>query len=191
MNTPILIAFGSNIEPEKNLAFGMTRLHALFGVKAISTIYRTRALRTPSTPTGLSLPDFLNGALTIQTEPDPWTLRQTLKSIEQESGRVPGQPGWAPRTLDLDIALMGGLQLNTPNLTIPDPDIPTRPFLAIPLAELAPTLIHPILKVSLNTLATRLVPDPTNMWPDPHQTALFHNLLTTLPPCDPYRISLQ
>ncbi|MBF0272611.1 MAG: 2-amino-4-hydroxy-6-hydroxymethyldihydropteridine diphosphokinase [Magnetococcales bacterium] len=177
MNTPILIAFGANIDPERNLALGVARLHAICGVSAISTVYRTKAVAGSDAPPDLHLPDFLNGALRIQGDWHPATLRARLKSIEQELGRQPRQPGWAPRPLDLDIALMGSLQLHTPELTIPDPDIPERAFLTLPLAELAPNLIHPTLRLSLRTLAQRFPPDPEAFHPDPAATARLRAII--------------
>ncbi|MBF0191578.1 MAG: 2-amino-4-hydroxy-6-hydroxymethyldihydropteridine diphosphokinase [Magnetococcales bacterium] len=177
MNTPVLIAFGANIDPERNLALGVARLHAICGVSAISTVYRTTAVAGPDAPPDLPLPDFLNGALQLQGDWDPATLRERLKSIERERGRQPRQPGWAPRPLDLDIALMGSLRLHTPTLTLPDPDIPARAFLAIPLAELAPNLIHPTLHLTLLTLAQRFPPDPAAFHPDPAVTARLRAII--------------
>lgn len=182
-HTPVLIAFGSNIEPESHLTRAVTRLHALLGIEAISTVYRTRALRMATTPDDAILPDFLNGALSLRPPLDPLELRQLLKRLEQEAGRQPGQPGWVPRPLDLDIALMGGLQWNTPGLTIPDPEIPTRPFLAIPLAELAPGLSHPALQQPLQQIAAGFAPQPAEMCEDLAMTTTLRRLLR--PASDP------
>lgn len=178
MDTPVLIAFGANIAPERNLATGIARLHAAAGVAAISTVYRTRAVAGPETPPDADLPDFLNGALRLGGTWDPHALRALLKTIEREQGRQPHQPSWAPRPLDLDIALMGMLELDTPPLTIPDPDIPSRPFLTIPLAELAPTLRHPTLGVDLTTLADRFRPNPEGMRPDSRTTARLRAIIS-------------
>ncbi|MBF0341574.1 MAG: 2-amino-4-hydroxy-6-hydroxymethyldihydropteridine diphosphokinase [Magnetococcales bacterium] len=177
MHTPILIAFGANIAPETNLAQGIARLHALAGVRAISTVYRTRALADPERPETDPQPDFLNGALRLAGAWDPWELRTLLKSLEQELGRNHQAPGWRPRPLDLDIALMGSLRLETPILTIPDPDIPNRSFLALPLAELAPKLIHPVLGRSLTALSTGFAAPEETMRPDPQATARLRAIL--------------
>ncbi|MBF0629147.1 MAG: 2-amino-4-hydroxy-6-hydroxymethyldihydropteridine diphosphokinase [Magnetococcales bacterium] len=178
MNTPILIAFGTNMNPEHNLLQGLAALHDAIGIHAISTVYRTRAVAGPDTPPDLRLPDFLNGALQLQGEQDPWELRDTLKQIEKKLGRQSGQPGWAPRPLDLDIALMGTLCLENERLTIPDPDIPWRPFLARPLAELAPTLRHPVLNQTLHTIAARFPPTDTEMAPVLPITVRLQNMLS-------------
>ncbi|MBF0125859.1 MAG: 2-amino-4-hydroxy-6-hydroxymethyldihydropteridine diphosphokinase, partial [Magnetococcales bacterium] len=144
MHTPVLIAFGSNIEPERHLVRGLTRLFEVTGWQAVSTVYRTTALATPDQPDSVKNPDFLNGAIAIHQPWDPLELQRTLKAIEQEMGRQPDAPRWAPRPLDLDIALMGELVRHSPNLVLPDPDMLTRPFLAVSLAQLAPAWLHPL-----------------------------------------------
>ncbi|MBF0427380.1 MAG: 2-amino-4-hydroxy-6-hydroxymethyldihydropteridine diphosphokinase [Magnetococcales bacterium] len=175
MNTPLIIAFGSNINPEENLSLGLSRLHALTEFHALSTIYRTQAVLDINQPIE-SMPDFLNGAVLIQQAWDPLELRTHLKAIEMERGRQPNTPKWASRPLDLDIVLMGDCILQNPLLTLPDPDILTRPFLAIPLAQLAPDWIHPVEKQSLQAIASRFKPDLNTMKPD----HLLTNRLRTL-----------
>ncbi|MEO5345192.1 MAG: 2-amino-4-hydroxy-6-hydroxymethyldihydropteridine diphosphokinase [Magnetococcus sp. YQC-9] len=178
MSAPVLIAFGANIAPEENLAAGIARLHALVGVEAVSTVYRTPPLTDVDTPEGVVLPVFLNGALCLQGSWQPLQLRDLLKSIEREQGRQPGQPGWAPRPLDLDIALMGEMRFVEGRVTIPDPDIPERDFLAVPLAELAPNLFHPVLQQPLSVLAARFASPTTPMRPDPVVTARLRAIIS-------------
>ena len=171
---PILIAFGSNIDPLPNLLHGLHRLHQTIGLHAVSQVYRTAALPDPNTPERAeSDPDYLNGAVWMQGSMDPHALRDLLRDIEQELCRVRSQHRYAPRTLDLDIALMGEQLIHTDLLTIPDPDIIHRPFLAIPLAELAPNTLHPIEKIPLLQIAARFEIQRTGMVRDDHATALL------------------
>ncbi|GAB0055824.1 2-amino-4-hydroxy-6-hydroxymethyldihydropteridine pyrophosphokinase [Candidatus Magnetaquicoccaceae bacterium FCR-1] len=178
MNSPVLIAFGANIAPEENLAAGIARLHATVRVRAISTVYRTPALVDANAPIQAPLPDFLNGALCIEGGCEPLGLRELLKKIEREQGRQPGQPGWAPRPLDFDIALMGEARFDQEGLTIPDPDIPKRDFLAVPLAELAPELIHPLLGEPMVQVAARFLGHTASMRPDPTATARLRAIIS-------------
>ncbi|MBF0417296.1 MAG: 2-amino-4-hydroxy-6-hydroxymethyldihydropteridine diphosphokinase [Magnetococcales bacterium] len=178
MNEPVLIAFGANIAPEENLSAGIARLHAAVGVRAISTVYRTPALIDATTPADVDLPDYLNGALSIEGVWEPLRLRQLLKKIEREQGRQSGQPGWAPRPLDFDIAFMGTTHFDQEGLIIPDPDIPKRDFLAVPLAELAPQLIHPLLGEPLLQVAARWMDQASSMRADPSVTARLRAIIS-------------
>ena len=171
---PVLIAFGSNIDPLPNLLHGLRRLHQTIGLHAVSQVYRTAALPDPNTPEQTeSDPDYLNGAVWMQGSMEPHALRELLRNIERDLRRVRGQHRYAPRTLDLDIALMGEQLIHTDFLTIPDPDIIRRPFLAIPLAELAPDTLHPIENISLAQIAARFKTHRTGMVLDDHATALL------------------
>ncbi|MEO5362759.1 MAG: 2-amino-4-hydroxy-6-hydroxymethyldihydropteridine diphosphokinase [Magnetococcus sp. DMHC-8] len=153
---PVLIAFGANLEPLPNLWRGLQRLHAELGLSAVSTVYRTPALPDPAATGPVEVgPDYLNGAVRLATWREPTALKGVLRAIEAGLHRVRGAGRYAPRPLDLDIALMGDCVLRTDTLVVPDPDILHRPFLAIPLAELAPALRHPLVGLSLAQIADR------------------------------------
>ena len=80
----------------------------------------------------------------IETDLAPRELKfQVLRRIESELGRTRGSDKFAARTIDLDLILYDELVMTTEDLTLPDPDILRRPFLAIPLHELAPGLVLP------------------------------------------------
>ncbi|MBF0178304.1 MAG: 2-amino-4-hydroxy-6-hydroxymethyldihydropteridine diphosphokinase [Magnetococcales bacterium] len=166
MDAPILIAFGANLNPLPNLIHGLRRCHQELGIVAVSTVYRTR-------PVGLmDQPDFLNGALCLARPMEPWPLRAMLRKIEAECRRNRGELSKdGPRTLDLDIALMGRKIVEEPPLSIPDPEILRRPFLALPLAELAPDLLHPQVNRSLAEIAADFGPKPAGMEIDAEATA--------------------
>ncbi len=101
----------------------------------------------------LSQPAFLNQAIAIETTLSPQTLMQILLAIETEMGRT-RTIQFGPRTIDIDILFIDTLIIDTPSLQIPHPAIPNRRFALIPLLEIAPTLIHPILNKSIQTLLT-------------------------------------
>ncbi|MBF0622603.1 MAG: 2-amino-4-hydroxy-6-hydroxymethyldihydropteridine diphosphokinase [Magnetococcales bacterium] len=173
MTQPVLIAFGANIDPLVHIRQGLQKLHQHLGIEAISKVYRT-------TPVGnLDQPDFLNGTVHLRKGLPPGQLRDLLRDIEAGQNRRRQADPNAPRTLDLDIALLGNMVVNNRTTTIPDPDILTRPFLAIPLAELAPTLIHPIEKVSLIEIAQRFSTPPIGMVLDSEATRLIQS---SIPP---------
>lgn len=131
------IGVGSNIEPEKNIPTAIRMLKAEVNLTSVSTFYRTTPLNCTSSP------DFYNGVVAVETDAFPCDLKNVLHKIENALGRVRTSDKNAPRTIDLDIIVYGDSVISEPDITIPDPDVYTRAFLAVPLAELDPDLILP------------------------------------------------
>jgi 2-amino-4-hydroxy-6-hydroxymethyldihydropteridine diphosphokinase len=137
------IALGANLAspagpPPATLAAAVQALGALGNVKQQSSLYRTE-------PVGFAdQPQFLNAVVALETDMEPGALLNKLLSIEKQFGRdrTAGIPN-GPRTLDLDILLSGGLQLNEPGLELPHPRMSERAFVLVPLAEIAPDLLFP------------------------------------------------
>lgn len=94
---------------------------------------------------------FINMAIEIETSLLPDELLSVLKKIEVETGRTPSVR-WGPRIIDLDILFYEDLVMKTPELEIPHPGASSRDFVLKPLAEIAPELIHPVLKKSVREL---------------------------------------
>ena len=87
---------------------------------------------------------FYNCVVEIETGLAPRDLKfRLLRRIESELGRTRGSDKFAARTIDLDLILYDDLVMTDDDLTLPDPDITLRPFLAVPLQELAPELVLP------------------------------------------------
>lgn len=107
-------------------------------VTAASSVYETE-------PVGeiLDQPDFLNAAVAIETDQGPEELLDTCKAIEAERGRTLGGPRHGPRPLDVDLLLLGELELRTERLTLPHPQVSARRFVLEPLLELDPQLTLP------------------------------------------------
>ena len=107
-------------------------------VEATSSVYE-------SEPVGelLEQPDFLNAALRITTGLEPERLLVACKAIEVEQGRMFGGPRHGPRPLDVDLLLLGDLELHTERLTLPHPEVTSRRFVLVPLLELDPGLALP------------------------------------------------
>lgn len=146
------IALGSNIDPEANLPAAVVRLAELIEVAAASTVYETEPVGAPGAPR------FLNAALRVRWAGTPHRLRGLLRRVEAELGRVRTVDPNAPRTIDLDLALVPGLRLEDPgaNLFLPDPEIPRRAHLAVPLAEIAGAETYPATGESLAAIAAAL-----------------------------------
>jgi len=88
-------------------------------------------------------PDFLNAAVRVRTELGPEQLLDVCKAVEIEHGRMFGAPRHGPRPLDIDLLLLGELELNTERLTLPHPEVTRRRFVLLPLLELDPELTLP------------------------------------------------
>ena len=91
----------------------------------------------------LDQPDFLNAAIRIRTELEPEALLDLCKAIEIEQGRMLGGQRHGPRPLDVDLLLLGDLELRTDRLTLPHPQVTSRRFVLEPLLELDPELSLP------------------------------------------------
>ncbi len=88
--------------------------------------------------------DFLNQALRVETELTPTLLLWKILEIEQELGRFRGEK-FGPRIIDIDIILYNSEIINLPSLTVPHPHMQNRRFVMAPMAEIAPSIVHPIL----------------------------------------------
>jgi 2-amino-4-hydroxy-6-hydroxymethyldihydropteridine diphosphokinase len=144
----VFIGVGSNIDPAANIRRAVELLGRRVRVVRVSTFYLT----APVGRTGQ--PPFYNGVLEIETDLGPRELkRDHLSKIESELGRVRTADSHAPRTIDLDLIVYNDLVIAEEGLNLPDPEIPERPFLAVPLWELAPKMALPGSGLSLAKLA--------------------------------------
>jgi 2-amino-4-hydroxy-6-hydroxymethyldihydropteridine diphosphokinase len=107
-------------------------------VEAVSSAYETE-------PVGeiTDQPDFLNATARIRTDLEPEELLDLCKAIEAEQGRMFGAARHGPRPLDVDLLLLGDLELRTERLTIPHGQVTSRRFVLMPLLELDPELTLP------------------------------------------------
>ena len=143
----IYLALGSNLgDRHENLRQAVAALTPQVEVRAKSHIYETD-------PWGFEdQPKFLNMAVKGLTYLEPEPLLKHLKRLEIALGRqATFQNG--PRTIDIDILFFGDRTLNTPELTLPHPRLHERGFVLLPLMDLAPELIHPLLNKSIRELA--------------------------------------
>jgi 2-amino-4-hydroxy-6-hydroxymethyldihydropteridine diphosphokinase len=87
--------------------------------------------------------DFLNACLAVETALAPEDLLAVCKEVESTLGREPGGPRHGPRPVDVDVLLLGNLELRTERLTVPHPELRSRRFVIEPLLELDPELALP------------------------------------------------
>ena len=142
------IALGSNLgDKEANLRRALELLIER-GVEIVKT-----STFISTEPYGVTdQPQFLNGVCEVRTSLVPLALLHTLLEIEQEMGRVRLRH-WGERNIDLDLLLYEDVVMDTPELKLPHPDMQNRDFVLMPLAEIAPELVHPILQKSIEELS--------------------------------------
>ena len=142
------VALGSNLgDKEANLRRALDLLIER-GVEIVKT-----STFISTEPYGVTdQPQFLNGVCEVRTSLVPLALLHTLLEIEQEMGRVRLRH-WGERNIDLDLLLYEDVVLDTPELKLPHPDMQNRDFVLLPLAEIAPKLVHPILQKSIEELS--------------------------------------
>jgi len=146
--TKVLVAAGSNIEPERHLAAAMVELAREFPGVRFSTAYRNAAV-------GFEGEDFINLVAAFDSALPPTAILGRLHAIEARCGRERTASKWAPRTMDLDLLLYGDLVYEAPGLRLPRPDLVTRPYMLGPAAEVAPHLRHPTSGCTLAELWSR------------------------------------
>ena len=151
--TRVFIGIGSN-EGDR-LAHISNAIKALGAVDSIHVVQMALIIETEAVG-GPPQDSYLNTVVELDTVLVPRELLSALKAIEQQLGRAPASQRWGPRPIDLDILLYDDAVLNEPTLTIPHPRMHQRRFVLEPLAQLAPDVVHPVLKQSISQLFSAL-----------------------------------
>jgi 2-amino-4-hydroxy-6-hydroxymethyldihydropteridine diphosphokinase len=134
----VFVGLGANLGEARNTVLQAVQELAVLPLTqlvACSSLFGSRPLDAEG-------PDFVNAVAELRTDLAPLDLLHHLQAIEAQHGRQ--RPfRHAPRTLDLDLLMMGALELTSPELTLPHPRLHQRAFVLLPLRQLAPDLTHP------------------------------------------------
>ncbi len=175
----IILALGTNLGDRlQNLQEALAHLAPEVLVTRVSSVYETE-------PWGYAdQPRFLNQVVLAQTELKPLALLRYVKQIEDALKRVKTIRN-GPRTIDLDILFYDDIILESETLTIPHPRLAERAFVMVPLAEIAPDFIHPVLKKSM----PRHPPKYADCWSGPVSIRNWKHQDTNLGNSNPGRCS--
>jgi 2-amino-4-hydroxy-6-hydroxymethyldihydropteridine diphosphokinase len=116
---------------------------AALGGHGVAVTRASSAYETEPQGELLDQPDFLNACLEVDTDLGPEELLDACKAVEAEVGRLAGGPRHGPRTIDVDVLLLGDLEYESARLRIPHRDVLARRFVLAPLVELDPGLALP------------------------------------------------
>jgi 2-amino-4-hydroxy-6-hydroxymethyldihydropteridine diphosphokinase len=148
------IALGSNEgDRPTHIDYAVGRLQAVLDGVRVSRYVES----PPAPPAKPEDPRYLNAVLVGRTALDARGVLDLLMKIERERGRIRPRVG-APRTLDLDLILLGDVVMKTPGLEIPHPRFRERRFVLEPLAQVAPDLVDPVTRCTIVELLERAAP---------------------------------
>jgi len=156
MNRTYLL-LGSNMGNSQELL-----TDAIYQIKKhTGKLIRSSALYSTAAWGNTDQPDFLNQVIVIETQQSAAETLQSILSIEKKMGRVRTVKN-APRIIDIDILFFNKEIIDQPDLIVPHPEIQNRRFVLIPLNEIAPGFIHPVLNKSVQHLLKQCK-DPLNV----------------------------
>jgi len=144
----VFLGVGTNLgDREKNLSDVTAIIERSIGdILLASSIYETE-------PWGFEAKDeFLNMVLKVSTGLGPSELLSRILGIEISMGRLRGEKQYSSRIIDIDILLYGDRIIDEEDLCIPHPHLHERKFVLVPLCEIAPGLIHPVINQSIASL---------------------------------------
>jgi 2-amino-4-hydroxy-6-hydroxymethyldihydropteridine diphosphokinase len=156
---PIFVAIGANLPDSAGtppLQICERAARAVSGLPDLNGAVRSRWFSSAPVPDS-DQPRYINGILRLDGKADPPALLAWLQNIEQAAGRMRSERN-AARTLDLDIVAMDELVRDAPDPVLPHPRAHLRAFVLLPLRDVAPLWMHPVLGQDVNALIAALPP---------------------------------
>jgi 2-amino-4-hydroxy-6-hydroxymethyldihydropteridine diphosphokinase len=133
----VFVSIGSNVHREKYIVHALELLRAQFGPLHLSSVYESASVGFDGDP-------FFNLAVAFKSDAEPRQIVAKLREIEEQCGRDRAGEKFGPRTMDLDLLLVGDRIMSCGDIVLPHEEIVTRAFVLCPLAEIAGQRRHPI-----------------------------------------------
>jgi 2-amino-4-hydroxy-6-hydroxymethyldihydropteridine diphosphokinase len=147
------ISLGSNLGDKAGNIRGA--ISALTSTGDIRLVSQSRLFQTE--PVDFAEQDwFMNAVIKVETRLAPLDLLKRLQAVQRDAGRTGDRVRFGPRVLDLDILLFNETVMDLPVLCIPHPRMHLRRFVLIPLCDIDPTVVHPVLKRDVRSLLKEL-----------------------------------
>lgn len=154
----VFLGLGSNLERERHIRAGLLALKSVFGEIVFSRVYESESV-------GFKGSHFYNLVVSVQTDLTIIELLETLKKIENDNGRLRTGPKYSPRTLDIDILTYGDFVGVEAGVDLPRAEILENAFVLLPLSELAPAELHPLVKITYADLWAAYDKSLQYLWP--------------------------
>ena len=145
----VFVSIGSNVERERHIALALELLTERFGELQRSNVYESASVGFDGDP-------FFNLVVAFDSDAEPRQIVSALHDIERKCGRKRGAKRFGPRTMDLDLLLVGDRIVRDKNIVLPHEEICTRAFVLGPLVELAGERRHPVHGDTLAAMWSRL-----------------------------------
>ena len=145
----VFVSVGSNVERERHISLALELLASRFGELQQSNVYESAAV-------GFNGDPFFNLVVAFDCDAEPREIVASLHEIERRCGRARGAERYAPRTMDLDLLLVGDRVVREGGIVLPHEEISTQAFVLRPLAELAGERKHPVSGDTLASMWSRL-----------------------------------
>ena len=145
----VFVSIGSNVDRERHIALALELLGERFGRLELSNTYESAAVGFDGDP-------FFNLVVAFDCDAEPCQIVAILREVERRCGRDRGGERYAPRTMDLDLLLVGDRVMRRDGIVLPHEEISTQAFVLRPLAELAGERRHPVSGDTLASMWSRL-----------------------------------
>ena len=148
----VFVSVGSNVDRERHIGVALELLRARFGELQISSVYESASVGFDGDP-------FFNLVVAFDCDSEPRRIVTALREIEQRCGRDRGGERFGPRTMDLDLLLVGDRVMREQGVVLPREEIGSQAFVLCPLAEIAGARRHPLSGDTLAAMWARIEGD--------------------------------